>query len=129
MPESNAAAGNVNTHAIAMLRMVAHLQTASIRSHRSGHSRTEDVGGTDGQAEIVRSKDCGHCNEFGAGTLGVGEMFLADFFADGDDDALPADHGAESECKGDRHFDPARNELGGLVDLALVVGKRRSLMR
>ena len=36
----------------------------------------------------------------------LGEMVLADFFADGDDNALPADHGAEAESERDSDFDP-----------------------
>ena len=54
------------------------------------------------------------------GALRVGQVFLADFFADGDDDALPADHGAHAERQGNRHLHPGGNELGGLVDFALV---------
>ena len=33
----------------------------------------------------------------GGGALAIGQVRLADLFADRDDDALPADHGAEAE--------------------------------
>ena len=47
-------------------------------------------------------------------------MGLADLFADGDDDALPPDHGAEAERDGDGDLDPGRDELGRVIDRALV---------
>jgi hypothetical protein len=50
-------------------------------------------------------------------------VLLADFFANGDDDALPADHGAHAQRQGHGNLDPGGNELGGLVHLALVVGQ------
>jgi len=77
------------------------------------------VRGADREAESVGSADSGHGGDFGGGTLCVSDMVLADFFADGDDDALPADHGAEAESDGD--FYPQRNEARGAVDVGFVV--------
>src|SRR5665213_1951936 len=47
-------------------------------------------------------------------------MGLADLLANGDDDALPADHGAEAERDRNGDLDPARNELGRAVERAFV---------
>ena len=49
-------------------------------------------------------------------------MGLADLLADGDDDALPADHGAEAEGERDGDLDPGGDEAGGGVEELLVVG-------
>jgi hypothetical protein len=64
-----------------------------------------------------------HGNQLGACALGVGEVLLADLFADGDDDALPADHGSHAQRQGDGDLDPDGDELGGLVYCALVGGE------
>ena len=58
-----------------------------------------------------------HGDELGCGALAIGQMRLADLLADGDDDALPADHGAEAERDRDRDLDPGRDELGRVVDV------------
>ena len=76
-----------------------------------------------GRPKLVGGKDGGHGDQSGAGALGVGEVLLADFLANGDHDALPADHGAQTQRQGHGDLDPGGNELGGLVDLALVVVK------
>ena len=43
---------------------------------------------------------------FGAGALGVRQMRLTDLLTDGDDDALPADHGPEAKRNCYRDLDP-----------------------
>ena len=58
----------------------------------------------------------------GGGALRVGEVGLADLFADGDDDALPADHGSKAEGESDGDLDPGGDEPGGRVEELLVVG-------
>ena len=45
-------------------------------------------------------------DQFGGRALRVGQVRLADLLADGDDDALPADHGAQPERDRDRDLDP-----------------------
>ena len=45
-------------------------------------------------------------------------MFLADFFADGDDDPLPAKHRAKAEANGYAPLDPFRHVLDRLGELA-----------
>ena len=50
-------------------------------------------------------------------------MILADFFSDGDHDALPTDHGAHAERQGDRNLYPRGDELGGVVDVLFVIGQ------
>ena len=65
------------------------------------------------QAEYVGGADRGGGNQFGRRALRVGQMRLADLLADGDDDALPADHGAQPERDRHRDLDPERDELGG----------------
>ena len=48
-------------------------------------------------------------------------MVLADFFTDGDHDALPSHHRAHAQSQGDGDLNPGGNELGGVVDVLLVV--------
>jgi hypothetical protein len=104
------------------------LQPALVGSHGAGDAGTEDVGGADGQSEIVCGEDGGHGDEFGSGALGVGEVFLADFFANGDDDALPSHHGAEAEGESHSDLHPRGDELGSFVDLGFVVVEGGSLI-
>jgi hypothetical protein len=52
-----------------------------------------------------------HRHQFGGGALGVGQVLLADALADGDHDALPADHRAQAERQRHRDLHPWRNEL------------------
>src|SRR5262245_22395405 len=56
-------------------------------------------------------------------------MVLADFFADGDDDALPTDHGAEAESERDGDFDPQRNKASRAVNVGLVILQNRDVGR
>ena len=76
---------------------------------------------------MVGEPDGAHGDEFGGSALGVGEMFLADFFTDGDDDAFPADHGAQAKRKRDGELDPGGDVLGGELEFLLIVGKRLAL--
>src|ERR1041385_653728 len=89
------------------------LQAGMIGGHGTGDTLRQHVSGTDGQTEGVRGANGSHGSDFRGGALRVSEMILAVFFADRDDDALPADHGAQSERNGDRHFDPQRDEASG----------------
>jgi hypothetical protein len=97
------------------------LQAAAIDCHGSGHTRTQNMGGGDRQAEIVGGEDGSHRPQFGTGALRVCQVLFPDLLARGDYDAFPADHRAQSERKCHSHLDPVRDEFGGLVYLALVV--------
>ena len=79
------------------------------------------------QAEAVRSADHRRCDDFSRSALAVGQVGLADFLADSDDDPLPADHGAHAERDGDGDFHPGRDELRRVVD-ALMIGVDRQLV-
>ena len=59
-------------------------------------------------------------DHFRASALAVSHVRLADFLADRDHDALPSDHGAQSERDRDRDLDPQRNEFGRVVERSLV---------
>ena len=83
--------------------------------------------GRDRQAVTVGRRNGRGCRDFGAGALRVGQVGLADLLADGDDDALPADHGAKAERDGDGDLDPARNEFRRAVERALVAVERGNL--
>ena len=85
------------------------------------------MGGTDGQAKVVGGGNGGHCDQFRAGSLGIGQMLLADFFSDGHNDALPTDHRSHTQRQGHSHLDPDGDKFGGLIDLALVIGEDRIL--
>ena len=64
----------------------------------------------DGETEHVGGADRAHRDQFGRRALRIGEMRLADLFANGDDDAFPADHRAEAERESDRDLHPRRDE-------------------
>ena len=53
--------------------------------------------------------------------LSIGQVRLADLFADGNDNALPADHRSQPERERNRNLNPWRNELGRVIQHALVV--------
>ncbi len=76
--------------------------------------------GTDRQAEVIGGEDGEHGHQLGAGALCVGKVLFADLFANGDDDALPSDHGAHAQSQSHGNLYPGGNELGGLVDRGLV---------
>ena len=120
-PESIMATGRVRTQAITQVAHGGPLQAGVIRHHGAGDARRQNVSRTDGQTEPIGCADGGHRGDFRGGALSVGEVVFADFFADGDDDALPADHGAEAECESGGDLHPKRNEAGGAIDVALVV--------
>jgi hypothetical protein len=94
-------------------------------------TRGEHVRGADGEVILIGKDDRAGGDQFGTGALGVGEVLFADFFADGDDDALPSDHGAQAEREGDGKFYPPGNKLGEMIQLLLVavpgIGKERDL--
>ena len=60
------------------------------------------------QAEQVGRFDRGESDDFRGGTLSVGQVRLADLFADRDHNALPTNHRAQTQR--DRHgkLDPGR---------------------
>ena len=74
--------------------------------------------GRDRQAVDVGRADRGHRDQLRRRALRVGQVALADLLADGDDDALPADHRAEPERDRDGDLHPGRDELGRGVELA-----------
>ena len=87
------------------------------------------MGCADGETESVGEADGNHGCDFGGRPLSVGEVGFADLFTDGDDDALPADHGAEAESESDGDFDPGGDEFGRLVEELLVIAEDRSVSR
>ena len=103
------AAGSVSTHANAMLRTVLHCKPRPVRHHGAGDTRLDrtcvvETGRPNkSAAPIVASGD-----KFRGGALPVGEMALADLLADRHHDALPADHGAETERDRNRDLHPER---------------------
>src|SRR5262245_9247020 len=84
-------------------------------------------GGYREAGEIGRSYGSGS-DELGGRTLGICHVALADLLADGDDDTLPSDHGAKAERDGDRDLHPERDELGGVVERALVGAQGSTLI-
>ena len=71
------------------------------------------------QAEHVRCADGQHGHRFRRGALRVGQVGLADLFADRHHDALPANHGAQPERDRHRDLHPQRNKARRVVDLLL----------
>ena len=92
-----------------------------IGGHSARDSGRKYVGGTDWECRVIGHSDGRHGGDFRGSALRVGQMVLADFFADGDHDALPADHGAETESDRDGDLDPERDEVRGLVDVSFVI--------
>ena len=71
-------------------------------------------------------------HQFGRGALGVGQVRLADLFADRNDDPLPADHRAQAQREGDGHLDPRGNvldDLAQVVDCGLGLIRGRGIWR
>ena len=61
---------------------------------------------------MVGNHDRAHGHRLGRGALTIGEVVLADFFADRFDDALVADHRAEAKREGHGIFDPIGDVVG-----------------
>ena len=76
--------------------------------------------GADRHAVLIGGDDGDRGHDFSRGALRVGQVLLADLLAHGDDDALPAHHGAEAQSDGNRDLDPGGNVLGRVVELLLV---------
>jgi hypothetical protein len=77
----------------------------------------------------IGSGDRAGGDELGCRTLTIGQMGLADLLADGDYDALPADHRAEAERDRHRDLDPKRDVLGSAIERLLVGDQRRNIGR
>jgi len=86
----------------------------------SANTRGQNMGGRNRQTVHVGRGDGPGRNQLRSCTLTIGQMRLADFLADRNDDALPTDHRAESHCNGDRDLDPSRDEFRGIVQRLLV---------
>ncbi len=91
----------------------AALQAALVGDHGARHARGQHVGGGNRQAE-----DVGHADQAGGGdlrrhALGVGHALLADFLANGQYHAFPADHGAQAQGQCNRQDHPERSVFGG----------------
>ncbi|MNE31782.1 hypothetical protein D3C80_1253650 [compost metagenome] len=95
------------------------MQAATVGDHGARHAGGQHLGGGHGQAVQVGGTDGEHGHGFGRRALGVGQVRLADLFADRDHDALPADHGAKAQGDGHGDLDPEWNEMGGVIDLLL----------
>ena len=78
------------------------MQARPVGRHGSGHTRRQDMGGGNRQTIHVGGGYCARRDEFGGGSLTIGQMSLADLLANRDDDALPTDHRAKTQCDGDR---------------------------
>ena len=50
----------------------------------------------------------------------LGQVTLADFFTDSNDDAFPTNHRAQTQSDGHRKFYPHRNEFSRLVERSFV---------
>ena len=85
------------------------------------------MSGADGQAQAVCGADGGHGRNFSGGALRVGQVALADFFADGHDDTFPAHHGAESEGQCHGYLHPQGDEAGRPVNVAFVILQNRRI--
>ena len=66
-------------------------------------------------AAIVAAAD-----DFGTSALRIGQMGLADLLADGDDNALPADHGAEAKREATTIFTQVGMNFVAAVERAFV---------
>ncbi len=75
------------------------------------------------QPKLVGGDDRRHRRDFGRRALAVGQVVLADLLAHRHHDPLPADHGAQAQRERDRDLHPGRDELGGQVDVLLVIGQ------
>ena len=90
------AQGSVSTQASAIERSVLHWMPDPFAAIVPATPDDSTWVVETGQTEAVGEADRAGCDEFGRRALPVGEMRLADAFADGDDDALPSDHRAEA---------------------------------
>ena len=89
----------------------APLQSGAISRHSARHSARQDVSRRDRQPIEFCAENCAGSDHLGQGTLRTGQVLLADSLADGNNDALPANHGAEPK----RIFpqQPLSSQLGG----------------
>src|SRR3981189_2855445 len=120
------AAGSVRTHAISMFLMVATCSPDPFAAMAPATPDDSTCVVETGRPKMWRARGGGGAR-VGRSALRVGEVGLADLLADGDHDALPADHGAEAERDRDRDLDPARNELGRAVERTFVAVEGRHL--
>ena len=96
VPDSRMAAGRVSTQPSAILRKVVHWMPEPLASIVPA-TPEDNVRRRDRQPHAVGRADRRHRDDLGGRALAVGQVRLADLLADGDDDALPADHRAEAE--------------------------------
>src|SRR5262249_31353794 len=122
------AAGSVSTHAINRLRTVAHCSPEPLAAIVPATPDDNTCVVETGSPYMSAAGDRSGGDHFGAGALAIGHVNLADFFPDRDDDALPSDHGAQSERDRDRDLDPQGNELGRVVERCLVGGQLCDLL-
>ena len=106
MPESSAATGSVNTQAAAILRRVDICSPLRLAAMVPATPELSTCVVLTGSPKLSAAKMVAHCHQFSRGTLGVGQMLLADLFANSHHNALPADHGAHSERQGNGYFNP-----------------------
>ena len=106
------------------LRTVAHCRPERFATMVPATPDDKHVRRADRQAVHVGRADRRHGDDLGRGALRVGKMRLADALADRHDDALPADHGAETQGDRDRDLHPGRDELGRVIELPFVLRER-----
>ena len=74
------------------------------------------MGGAHGKPQHIGDADGHHGNEFRSRSLSVSHVSLADLLADGHHNALPADHGSQSQRQRHCDLDPERDEVGDAID-------------
>src|SRR5262249_45939344 len=104
-----------------------HLHARAVCGHGARNARGKHVGCRDREAEIVRSRDRPHRDNLGRPTLAIGQVLLANPFADRNDNAFPSDHGSQAKGESNRYLYPIRNEFGGVVEALLIGAKHRHL--
>src|SRR5580704_5314738 len=100
-----------------------------ISRHSAGDPGGKHVRGTNRQTHIVCQADGGHRGYFSSRPLPVSEMILADLLAHRYHDALPADHGSQTKRHRYSNLDPEGNELGGQIDMLLVIAEDLHVVR
>ena len=103
------------------------LKPRAIGGHRAGDAAGKNVRGAHGHAEPVGCADRRHRDYFGRCALRVVEMFLADLFADRDDDALPPDHRPAADRDRDGELHPEGQIFRCLIQQRVIFSKRLQL--
>ncbi|PAV68272.1 hypothetical protein WR25_10641 [Diploscapter pachys] len=104
-------------------RHVAHgapLQACTIRDRRAGDARRQDMRRRHRHGEAISKQDRRRSHQLGRHAHAIGEVGLADPFADGDNDPPPADHRAEAQRDRDGDLHPERDVARALFQPAAI---------